>query len=287
MDVAVVGAGRVGTALALLLRRSGHRIVGVSGREATAGRAARHLPNVPVSEASIVARVADLVLIAVPDDAIATTCEAIAATGALGPGQLVAHCSGAFGLSALDAARDAGARVVSLHPLQTFPDVDAAVAALPGATVAVTALEPTTAEEGERIVRDIGAVPVRIDDDRTALYHAAAVFASNYVVAVTAVAEDLFVRAGLDEPLERFLPLTRATVDNVAALGPEAALTGPAVRGDAGTIRRNLEALAAAAPGVIPTYVALARVALDLGEQAGRLSAADRARVDAELDRWS
>jgi predicted short-subunit dehydrogenase-like oxidoreductase (DUF2520 family) len=287
MDVAVVGAGRVGTALALLLRRAGHRIIGVSGREATTGRAARHLPDVPVSEASVVARDAELVLIAVPDDAIATTCEAIAAAGAFGPGQLVAHCSGALGVRVLAAARDAGARVLSLHPLQTFPDVDAAVAALPGVTVAVTALEPTAAEEGERIVRDLGAVPVRIDDDRTALYHAAAVFASNYVVAVTALAEDLFARAGLDEPLERFLPLTRATVDNVAALGTEPALTGPAVRGDAGTIRRNLDALAASAPDAIPAYVALARVALDLGERSGRLAAVDRARVDLELDRWS
>jgi predicted short-subunit dehydrogenase-like oxidoreductase (DUF2520 family) len=82
-------------------------------------------------------------------------------------------------------------------------------------------------------------------------------------------------------------PLQRSTLDNLARLGPGAALTGPAVRGDAGTIERNLEALANAAPDAVPAYVALARIALDLAVRAGRLDAEARARVDEVLARWT
>jgi len=136
-------------------------------------------------------------------------------------------------------------------------------------------------------VLDIGARPVRLDEEHKALYHAAAVFASNYLVAVAALAEGLFARAGLDDGLARFLPLSRASIDNVEALGAPAALTGPAARGDAGTIARNLEALAAAAPEAIPAYVALARVALDLAEDGARLEPQDRSRVEEVLARWT
>ncbi|MEX0755403.1 MAG: DUF2520 domain-containing protein [Actinomycetota bacterium] len=283
MEVAVVGAGRVGTALAVLLGRAGHRIVGVSGREATRARAAEHLPGIPVGTDAEVVAGADLVLIALPDDRVEATCESIAATGAFSREQIVAHCSGALGLDVLRAAR---ARTMSLHPLQTFPDVGSALGSLPGAPIAVTAADEETAAVGEDLVRALGAVPVRVDEDRKALYHAAAVFASNYLVTITALAEDLFVRAGLEDALERFLPLSRATLDNVAQLGPAWALTGPAVRGDAGTVRRNLEALAAAAPDAVPAYVALARVALDLGARSGRLAPDERLGVEEVLEPW-
>ncbi|HXF72672.1 MAG TPA: NAD(P)-binding domain-containing protein, partial [Actinomycetota bacterium] len=130
MDVAIVGAGRVGTALGVLLARAGHRIVAVSGRWATRERAAAFLPDVPVLEPAEAAEGADLVLIATPDDAIASTCAALA--GSVGDGRWVAHVSGATGLDALAPARRAGAGVLAIHPLQTFPDVDAALDRIPG-----------------------------------------------------------------------------------------------------------------------------------------------------------
>jgi predicted short-subunit dehydrogenase-like oxidoreductase (DUF2520 family) len=119
------------------------------------------------------------------------------------------------------------------------------------------------------------------------LYHAAAVFASNHLVATSGVAADLFAAAGLKDPVRSMLLLQRATLDNVERLGPELALTGPAVRGDAGTIELNLAALAAAAPTAVPVYVAMARVSLDLATRAGRLPADGRAAVEEVLDRWS
>ena len=139
----------------------------------------------------------------------------------------------------------------------------------------------------ERLADDLMGVAFRLADEHRALYHAAAVFASNYVVAATAVAEQLLAAAGVPDPAAAMGPLQRATVENVASLGPAAALTGPAVRGDAGTIERNLEALSRALPWAVPPYVEMARVALDLARRSGRLDDRRRVAVEEVLARWS
>lgn len=286
MDVAVVGAGRVGTALAVRLRDSGHRIVAVSGREATVERAARYLPGVAVVSREEAARGAEVVLIGTPDSAIQETCRALAEAGAVGDGRAIAHLSGATSLDALASARSLGATVLSIHPLQTFPDVEAALARMQGAGVAVTAVSKAGYALGERLASDVGGRPFRLADDVKPLYHAAAVFASNYVVAVTALAGELFETAGLVDPIALAMPLERATLDNIAAMGAGAALTGPVVRGDAATVRRNLEGLARHAPHAVAAYVVLAEVALAVAGRAGRLSSEDRAAVEEVLSGW-
>jgi len=286
MDIAVIGAGRVGTALAVLLARAGHRVIGVSGREATEARAVRYLPDFPLDPPASLATRAEVVIVSTPDGRIAGVCSDLAAQGAFRRGQFVAHVSGATGLDALAAAKGAGASVLSVHPLQTFPDVDSAIERVPGSGIAVTADDEAGYELGERLARDLGAVPFRLSDDRKPLYHAAAVFASNFVVAVLALGEGLMRSAGVDDPLPRSLPLTRSTVDAVERLGPADALTGPAVRGDAGTIEANLVALREHAPDVVGVYVALTRAALDLAERSGRLTAPARRAVEEVLQQW-
>lgn len=284
----MIGAGRVGTALAVHWLRAGHEIVAVSGREQTAVRAAEFLAGVPVMDAAAAARAAEVVVLGVPDHAIAETCSALASAGVLGKSQTVVHLSGATSLRALATAQGAGASVLCLHPLQTFPTVEAAVDRIPSSAIAVTAPPGDTEATalGERLVADARARAFTLPDDVKPLYHAAAVFASNYLVAVIAEAEQLFRGAGLPDPIELFMPLARASLENVASLGPEAALTGPAVRGDAGTVAGNLEALAANSPQAIPAYVALAQIALDLAERSGRLSAEARQPVEEVLSKW-
>lgn len=284
MDVAVVGAGRVGTALAVLLARAGHRLVAVSGRDATRARTEKFLPGVTVIPAVEAVKEAELVLIGVPDDAIAETADGIA--GAVRKGAHVAHLSGSAPLSELDAVALAGARVLSLHPLQTFPDVESGIARLPESFVAVTAAEDDEYLLAERVVGDIGARSFRLPDDRKPLYHAAAVFCSNYLAVTQRVAELLFTLAGLEEPVEMFEPLARSTIENVFELGPAAALTGPAARGDAITIRRNLEGLAAEAPHSLPAYVELARAAVHLAAAEGTVTEEEMHRVEGVLAEW-
>jgi predicted short-subunit dehydrogenase-like oxidoreductase (DUF2520 family) len=287
MDVGVVGAGRVGTALAVLLAKAGHPIVGASGGPASRERVDRFLPGVPFVEPVDVVRAAEAAVLAVPDDEIATVCAGLADAGAFREGQAVQHLSGSVSLEALDPAAAAGATTISLHPLQTVPTVEAALARLPGSSMAVTARSEEGFEIGELLARDAGSRPFRLPDDRKALYHAAAVFCSNYVTVLAALAEGLFTRAGVEDPVAAFAPLSRAALENALELDPAGALTGPAARGDAGTIRRNLEALSAEAPDAIPPYVALARAALVLADRAGRVSPDRRAAVEEVLARWS
>jgi predicted short-subunit dehydrogenase-like oxidoreductase (DUF2520 family) len=286
MRISIVGAGRAGTAVAVLWRRAGHRIVAVSGREATPRRAARYLPGVPVLDPAAAAREAELIVLGVPDDVIEPIVRDLVDADDAVSGRWIAHLSGATPLSALDLAREAEARRLGVHPLQTFPDVESAVERIPGCTVAIGADDDEGAFVAERLAEDLGGRPFRLPDEHRAIYHAAAVFAANYLVAATGVAELLLEMAGVPDPLSALAPLQRATVSNLARIGPAEALTGPSVRGDAGTIARNLEALAASAPWAVDAYVEMARVALDLAERGGRLSSERRAAVDEVLARW-
>ncbi len=286
MDIAVIGAGRVGTAMAVLLGRAGHTIRAVAGGEGTRERAARYLAHVPILQREDAARSAELVLLGTPDAAIEPVCTELARAGALGPDRTVAHLSGATGLDALGTAEAGGAAVLCVHPLMTCPDVDAAIARIPGSAFGVTARSPLAFQLGEQLAIDVGGRPFGLEDDMKPLYHAAAVFASNYVVTLTALAQSLEEAAGVPEPLEALAPLQRATLENVAAVGPGAALTGPAVRGDDLTVERNLRALAEHAPEAVRAYVALADLALDLATASGRLDAMGRAAVEEVLARW-
>jgi len=274
----VIGAGRVGTALAVLLSRAGHRIVAVSGRHGTEDRAARYLPGVPVLQPAQAAALANCVLLSVPDDLVRPHCSEISTKLHRGVG--VGHVSGSLGLDVLAPAAHWGAVVFSLHPLQTVPDVEGGVSRIPGSAFAVTAANETGYAIGERLAREAGGEPFRIRNEAKPLYHAAAVFASNYLTTVEAVAEKLFRIAGLQDPRSAMSPLAAATLMNALRRGPGDALTGPAVRGDVRTIERNLTALRQLAPETIPAYIALARLALDLAEDAGRLDGHARRRVE-------
>ena len=285
MDISVIGAGRVGTALAVLWSRAGHRIAAVAGREATAERAARYLPGTPVAAEAEAAGAAPVVVLGVPDAAVEPTAGAIAAS--LRPGAAVLHLSGALGLEALRPAEDAGAMPVALHLLQTFPSVEAAIDRVPGSAAAVTARAEEGFALGERLAVDVGARPFRLADEARPLYHAGAVLASNAVVSLLGLAERVFGEAGVGDPVARFLPLALASVTNTGEMGPGDALTGPVVRGDAGTVERNLAALAEHAPDAVESYLALARAAVDLAVRSGRLDAAARSAIEEVLARWT
>lgn len=283
MDIAVLGAGRVGTALAVLLGRTGHTIVAVSGQDATPARVAKHLPGVAVLPLEEAAAAGEVVLVTVPDDSLRETVDRAAQS--LRRGQWVVHTSGALGLEVLAPVLRSGARRLAVHPLQTFPDVEAAIAAIPGCAAAVTAEDEEGYALGEALAGDLGASPFRLPDDLRPLYHAAAVFASNYLVTASGIAERLFSLAGIADPVAAMRPLQEATLANVGGMGPRAALTGPAVRGDAGTISKNLEALAQHAPETVAAYVVLCRASLDVAGE--RLDASGRAAVEEVLDRWT
>ena len=267
--LALVGPGRAGTTVAAALVARGWTALAVAGRSpdaaSTRSVAARlGARAVPVAAAG---RDADLVIVATPDHEIADAAAALAPS--VRAGALVVHLSGACPLEELDKLQAArpDIEVGSLHPLQSLPSPELGVARLPGSWCAVEG--PSSVE---RLSLSLGLRPFRVAADRRAQYHAAATIASNHLVAVLGQAVRIAEAAGV--PPDALLPLVRASVDNVDALGAAAALTGPVARGDADTVARHLDALV---PHERATYRAVAREAL-------RLSGRDDAHLDALLD---
>jgi predicted short-subunit dehydrogenase-like oxidoreductase (DUF2520 family) len=229
----VVGAGRLGTALAAALRTAGADVAGPAGRG-----------EVP--------RDCRALLLCVPDAEIEAAAGAVA-----GAAPFVGHTSGATPLSALAPAARAGAAVFWLHPLQTF--AQGAPVELAGAGCAVAGSDPEALALAAGLAGLLGMEPFEIEDGGRAAYHAAASMASNFLLALEASAERVAGGAGLDRNAARALlaPLVRRSVENWAELGPERALTGPVARGDEATIGRQRRAVQATAPDLLPLFDAL------------------------------
>jgi predicted short-subunit dehydrogenase-like oxidoreductase (DUF2520 family) len=223
-SVGIVGRGRVGQALTRALRDAGYSVGEPAGRG-----------EVPA---------ADVILLCVPDAEIPA-----AAAKVGGAARWIGHTSGATPLSALGVAR---AETFGLHPLQTIagPDAD-----LHGCGCAVAGSTPDALNLARSLAERLGMLPFEVRDDQRAAYHAAASIASNYLVTLEWAASQLAARAGVEAP---FGPLVRTTLENVVTLGPRAALTGPIARGDEDTVAAQRDAVADAAPDLLPLFDALA-----------------------------
>jgi predicted short-subunit dehydrogenase-like oxidoreductase (DUF2520 family) len=233
MKLGIVGNGRLGTALSAALLEAGYDVDGPAGRgEVPAG---------------------DVLLLCVPDAEISAAAETVA-----GAARLVGHTSGATPLSALRPAARGGAHVFGFHPLQTFARSDDPPM-LEGVGCAIAGSTPEALATAREIADRLGMLPFELPDHKRAAYHAAASVASNFLVTLQAMAEEVARDAGLEPAQARRLlaPLVRKTVDNWVELGPEAALTGPVARGDEHTVNAQRQAISAASPQLLPLFDAL------------------------------
>jgi predicted short-subunit dehydrogenase-like oxidoreductase (DUF2520 family) len=270
-SVGVVGAGRVGAVLAAALQAAGHQVVAVAGEsDASRTRIATLLPGVPVAKPTTVARACELLLLTVPDDMLANVVTQLAAAGALHEGQYVAHTSGRHGLAVLEPAREVGAHVVALHPAMTFTGTQLDLPRLRGCAFGVTADEPETVALAETSVSDLGGHAVWVPEDRRTLYHAGLAHGANHLVTLVTEAMELLRASGAEDPSVTLRPLLTAALDNALSFG-DAALTGPIVRGDVGTVRAHVQDIAANAPDTLPSYVAMARATANRAVLDGRL----------------
>ncbi|MEV4218874.1 Rossmann-like and DUF2520 domain-containing protein [Nonomuraea sp. ATR24] len=277
LAVGVLGSGKVGSALGAALAQAGHRIVAASGvSDASRRWAADRLGVEPVRPEEVV-EAAELILLTVPDDALPDLVSGLAATGAGLQGKLLVHTSGAYGLSVLRPAAEAGALPFALHPVMTFTGRDDDLNRITGCSFGVTAPEPLR-PIAEALVIEMGGEPVWIADADRALYHAALASAANHMVTLIAESSDLLGRIGVEHPGRMLGPLLGAALDNVLRLGI-GGLTGPVVRGDAGTVRKHVDALILAAPEAADAYVALARLTADRALAAGLLKPEEAERL--------
>jgi predicted short-subunit dehydrogenase-like oxidoreductase (DUF2520 family) len=291
LGIGVVGAGRVGAVLGSALRAAGHPVLGVSAvSQASLERADALLPGVPVLPVPEVVRRAELVLLAVPDDALADLVAGLASTGSWQPGQIVVHTAGRYGAAVLDPARAQGVIPVALHPAMTFTGTSLDLARLVGCTFAVTAPAPVL-PIGQALVVEMGGEPVVLDEAVRPLYHAALAHGANHLVVLVAQAGQALAASGVADPGAVLRPLLTAALDG--ALRAESAgggrdatgdvtggavttLTGPVRRGDAGTVRDHLAVLAelgvrTGATDVAASYRALSRAATARALAAGLL----------------
>ena len=278
LGVGVIGAGRVGSVLAVALGRAGHRIVAASAvSDASVQRMSKNLPGVPLLPPDQVLARADLVLLTVPDDVLPGLVSGLASTGSAMQGRLIAHASGRHGLAVLEPAVRRGALPLALHPVMTFTGRPDDIDKLAGICFGVTAPSPLR-PVAEALVVEMGGEPVFIDEESRDLYHAALASAANHLVTLVVQAADLLHAAGVADPGRMLGPLLSAALDNALRLG-DAALTGPVARGDADTVASHVRALRAASPEALAAYVALARLTADRALAAGSLGAPDAQRL--------
>ncbi|HRC61685.1 MAG TPA: DUF2520 domain-containing protein [Dehalococcoidia bacterium] len=270
--VGIFGAGRLGSALATALVAAGEQVKAVSSRTV---RSAEHLATalgagVAVLAPQAVADSCDLVFLTVPDAAIA----ALASEIRWRQGQWVVHCSGALDLGPLSGAVRQGALVGCLHPLQSFPSREGGAARFRGITCGVEGSNPL-GRVLEELVGRLGASVVRLEGVDRAAYHAAAVFASNDVVALMAAAREAWTLAGLSAASARtsLVPLLLGAAQNVAEHDLRDALTGPVARGDVDTVRRHLAVLGDSELGALYRRLGAELLTLDLPHDAATSSA--------------
>jgi predicted short-subunit dehydrogenase-like oxidoreductase (DUF2520 family) len=279
LKIGFIGAGTVGTALAILLSRRGYRVTGVSSRSpSSAENLARQVTGChALKDNQVVADSTNLIFITIPDDTIAT----VASQVKWHQGQSVVHCSGADSTASLEPARKAGADVGSFHPLQTFAGVKQAIENIPGTTFGIEAEEPLSGTL-MAMATALGGHGIKLKASDKVAYHAAAVMACNYLVTLVKMATDLWQTFAIppDQAIRALLPLIRGTLHNIETIGIPGCLTGPIARGDTGTIRKHLKDLQAKAPALIPLYKELGLQTIPIALAKGKISKEQAAELE-------
>lgn len=280
--IAVVGAGKVGSALALLLSRQGYPVAGVASICIDSARRVADVLKVPATvNPEEITKGADIVFITTPDRVIAGVAAEINKRGGFRRGQVVFHTSGAHPADEVGAARLAGAYAASLHPLQSFADIKMAMENLPGSYFALEG-DAEALPLAEQIVKDLGGRSFAIAAADKPLYHAAACITSNYLVSLMHFATGLFSRFGLtrEEAFDALSPLVRGTINNISQVGPVQALTGPIARGDGTTLEGHIKALKNVGEQELDLYSKLGLYTVRVALEKGSINAKEAKKLD-------
>ena len=282
-SIAIIGPGRVGTSLGVLAGRAGYSVVAVGGRrkESTTTAARRIGKHVCAYDTIDAAKSAEMVLLCLPDDLIERICEKLARENKFIKGAIVVHCSGAFSSNILSTAREyCQCSVASMHPLQTFPTVDAAIKMMSG-TYCFYEGDEGAIPVIERFAKDIGLRPIQISSTSKILYHAAAVMACNYFVALMDSAIMLTEKAGFDRTIawSAIEPLVATTLNNITEMGTINSLTGPIARGDVKTVRRHLQKLALTPEHLASVYRTMGLYTVEIAVRKGTITVTKAAEL--------
>ena len=286
--LAIIGPGKVGTSIGILAVRAGYPVVAVgSRRKENAITAARKIgKDVRAYDVAAAAGSARIVFLCLPDDAIEGLCKELATQNKFAEGAVVVHCSGALSSDILSTARDyCQCSVASMHPLQTFPNIDAALRIMSG-TYCFYEGDECAIPVIERFAKDIGLRPIQISSTSKILYHAAAVMACNYFVALMDSAIGLAESAGIDPTTawSSLKPLVTTTLNNITEMGTIRSLTGPIARGDLKTVRRHLQELTFTQEYVASVYRTMGLYTVEMAIKKRAISATKAAQIKGLLE---
>lgn len=285
-SIAIVGAGNVGITLGCLLKKKGRQIAGVISRtEESAQRGAEIIGTEGYTEIFPLLETANIIFITTPDRVIEETCQQISRQGGFKAGDLVIHFSGSHSSQILSSARDSGAFVMSVHPLQTIPGPEAGIRNLPGSYFAVEG-----DEQGLSFVRslisDLEGHLLEIPTEMKPLYHASACVVSNYFVAIVRLGLSMMEQLGIpkENALKALLPLIRGALQNIETVGVPQGLTGPISRGDDSTIRDHFTVMNKEMPDCVPLYGELGKYTVKVALEKGSIDKKQAQRLQKVLE---
>ncbi|SDZ85027.1 Predicted oxidoreductase, contains short-chain dehydrogenase (SDR) and DUF2520 domains [Desulfuromusa kysingii] len=274
-SIALIGPGRVGCAVGKRLHLAGYPLTAIISRSRE--RAEEACSYIGCEQASASAQLtaasdAQIILLAVPDDHIQNTASKFLRLCQHPEQTTLIHFSGLH-CAEIMRQKTSSAMLLSLHPLLPFADRQKAFKTLHLCPCAIESNSSQALTLGHELVSAMGGQPFILDARTKPLYHTAASMASNYLVTLLAVARDLLVKCGIssDKALPMLLPLVQTSLDNVKDLGPEQGLSGPLVRGDIGTVAAHIKALKDEAPDLLPLYLQLGKLTVDISLESGRL----------------
>ena len=274
-SIALIGPGRLGQAVTALLRQKGYPITAIVGRDRERTHTAARFIGAELMATTDLHRctAATIIIIATPDDQLAATALQLQQQVKLRPDAMLVHCSGMHPAAILKQDPATTQLTLAMHPLQTFASGEQGIKSLPGCFFSLEG-EQKAIERGQQLVTDLGGEAFTIEAQSKVLYHAAACMVSNFVTTILDSAGQVLSSCNPEQqiPLKVLGPLVRTAVENSLTLGTEAALTGPIVRGDSGTIERHMEQLQQHQPHLVELYRHLAVETTHLAQRSQRLS---------------
>ncbi len=287
--VSIIGAGVVGTAMGYLLKKGGYPIVGIASRTLKSAKKAVEFigSGIASTDLSYISGTADIVFITTSDSAIKGVCKKIASEKGFKKGSVVFHTCGALSSKALLPAKNSGAYIASLHPLQSLANVKEAVRRIPGSYFSVEG-DQKAVSVARDIIAALQGKEIALEEWKKTLYHAGACAASNFLVAAVGFGMELFEAAGINRKysLKALMPLIKGTVKNIDKLGIPSALTGPIARGDAIIVGNHLKALSRSRKDLIDLYAELGRYTVKIGTEKGTLNTKKALRIISLFDAY-
>jgi predicted short-subunit dehydrogenase-like oxidoreductase (DUF2520 family) len=269
----IIGSGVVGTAVGVILNTKGYEITGIYDiKPESTQKLVERIGCRACLDPQDVARSADILLISTSDTAIQAVVEALAEEQAFHSGQIVLHLSGAQSSEILDRAKEFGAFILSVHPLQSFANLEGAVANLPGSVFSIEG-DQEAYPTGVGLVESLGGEYFFIDRQAKPLYHAGACVVSNYLVTLLDLGVKLLTAAGIPAAMatRALMPLVHGTINNIEKIGIPQALTGPIARGDINTVSKHLERMQQLAPELVQLYAVLGLYTVPLAQAKGSI----------------